>query len=119
MKKYTVAIIGIMFAILVFGSCEQGKTGGIIEIENQTTVNSASVKIHITIANLFSETTLVDEQDVDADDTGTFSSSEDGFFIINANYIDPTTKKETLLKKEQITLSGGNTVSFIVDKTLP
>jgi hypothetical protein len=118
MKKYAIAIIGLVLAALVFGSCGNAKTGGAIVVTNKTTVAGSPVDITVKIANLFSPETPIYIRTVKAaDGVETFLLDEDGMYIVSA--YAGTTATEPPFKTEQKTLSGGEKVSLTFDLASP
>jgi len=118
MKKHVIAIIGLVFAALVFGSCELQK-GGTIRVRNES--NSLPVTIYITRGitdGLISPPdNVVKKATIEAGKIGDILISEDGTYYVRPFYILPLLG-ETAGQVNPITaaavLALGNTVSVKV-----
>jgi len=75
MKKYAIAIIGLVFAALVFGSCGEIKTGGTIVVKNI----SGNLMI-IAVGELLPSPGDADQ--VASKDSKSFSFDKDGLYTI-------------------------------------
>jgi len=118
MKKHAIAVIGLVFAALVFGSCELQK-GGTIKVKNES--NSLPVTVYITkgITDGIGSPpdNVVKKATIEAGKTGDILISEDGTYYIRPFYILPILG-ETAGQVDPITatavLALGNTVSVKV-----
>ena len=118
MKKHAIAIFGLVFAALVFGSCELQK-GGIIRVKNES--NSLAVTIYITkgITDglLSPPDNVVKKATIEAGKTGDILIGEDGTYYVRPFY-DMPILGETAGQVTPITaaavLALGNTVSVKV-----
>jgi hypothetical protein len=117
MKKYAIAIIGLVFAALVFGACEIQK-GGTIKIKN--TKNTA-VTIYITKDALDGLLTPpskeIAKKSIAANGSGEISFDEDGTYhvrafsqVLNTDVIPCSVKPSAIA-----TLLAGNSVSVTVE----
>jgi len=117
MKK---AIIGLVFAAFVFGSCELQK-GGTIKVEN---TENATVTIYITKGLtdglLTPPTNVVKEKSIAANGSGEISIDEDGTYYVRAFYPDPLVGAlpipGTVKPMAMVNLLAGNTVSVTAEK---
>jgi hypothetical protein len=126
MKKYAIVIIGLVFAALVFGSCELPK-GGTIKVENKS--NDYSVIVYVTKKALNDDITkppdsYVAKKTIAAGKTGEISIGEDGTY-----YVKPFFQVTVLGYEEEwvgtaepllgaAVLVSGNTVTVKVDMIL-
>jgi len=95
MKKYAIAIIGLVFAALVFGTCDLSeviKKGGTVRVTNKS--NNYSVNVYIT-KYAYTEITppgsceAKTTKPIPVNGTGDISVSEDGEYFINVFFNIP------------------------------
>ena len=125
MKKYAIAIIGLVFAALVFGSCEVQK-GGTIKVENKS--KDYSVIVYVTKSLLNDNITkppesYVTKKTIPKNTTGEISINEDGTYYVKP-FFQVTVAGATLVEELVGTvepllgtavLLAGNTVTVKVD----
>jgi len=103
MKKYVIAIIGLVLAALVFGSCGEIKTGGTIVV-----TNGSNVKMLIAVGKLVPS--ISDATEIADGASKSFSFDKDGLYTIvyiASGSTDP-------LKSKTEYLSGGETKNVTV-----
>jgi len=118
MKKHAIAIIGLVFAALVFGSCDLQK-GGTIKVTNLN--DELPVTIYITKGMTDGigspPTNVVTKKTIEKNSAGEISISEDGTYYIRPFYNVPGLG-QTAGVVDPITataiLALGNTVSVKV-----
>ena len=134
MKKYAIAIIGLVFAAFVLGSCDVSeiiKKGGTIRVTNKSEKYSVNIYItksaYLEIDPTKPPSSYVVKKTIAANSTGDVSVGEDGIYYINAFFNMPATsitnafeKRGTVdpIEKAVQTLAVGNTVSVDVKEIL-
>jgi len=102
MKKYAIAIIGLMFAALVFGACEI-KKGGTIEVTNGSNTN-----VVIIVGKFLSIPDTTGVEAAKPNETKSFTFDDDGVYTVYSffNILTPQT--------ETVSLIGGETRKITV-----
>ena len=121
MKKHAIAIIGLVFAALLFGSCEIQK-GGTIKVKN---TEDYPVNIYITKGLtdglLTPPENVVTKKTIGAKGSGEISIDEDGIYYVRAFFpvLNSAELVGTVKPGAMVNLLAGNTVSVTVEAIIP
>jgi len=121
MKKHAIAIIGLVFAALVFGSCDLQK-GGTIKVTN---TEDYPVNIYITKGALDGLVTppekVVVKKTIAANGSEDISIDEDGIYYVRAFFpvLNSTEILGTVKPDAIASLFAGSTVSKTVESMIP
>ena len=127
-KKYAIALIGLVFAALLFASCGELQKGGTIEVTNESSGYSVNVYITKSITDGLlipptDENELVTKKTIAANRKEGISINKDGVYYVRAFYIKTAlgVTGEVLGKVKpaaMVSLLAGNTVSVTVEEEL-
>ena len=116
MKKYTIAIIGLVLAALVFGSCG-GVKGGTIEVKNEFKGDVGGIAVippslKVSVAKLLDVGGALNYIEIPAGGSHTWTFNEDGTYNIAVDIIGAGLGAK--VTPSSVSLKGGITANVTV-----